>query len=132
MLRSIANIKREEARSVMFHLILVNILMILMDLTLLGTEYANQYSIETTYKSTLYSIKLKIEFSILNRLRTLVRSQHQSTLSRESPSPAIPCFVRDQKPVIRPEGINVSTTFTVISSNATLQDHSLMGTIIDS
>jgi hypothetical protein len=132
MLRSIAKIKKEEVRSVMLHLIFVNILMIIMDVTLLGTEYANQYSIETTYKSTLYSIKLKLEFSILNRLRTLVKSQHQSTLICESPSPSVPSFVRDPKPGLRPEGINVSTTFTVISSKATtLQDHSLMGKIFD-
>jgi hypothetical protein len=93
MLRSLANIKREEARSVMIHLIFVNVLMVLMDLTLLGTEYANQYSIETTYKSLLYSIKLKLEFAILNRLRTLVKSRNQSTLSCGPTNSPLPSFV---------------------------------------
>ena len=81
MLKSLPNVKREEARNVIIHLIFVNVFIMLMDITLLGTEYANQYSIETTYKSLLYSIKLKMEFAILNRLRTLVKSRHQSTLS---------------------------------------------------
>lgn len=130
MLRSIANIKKEEARSVMIHLILVNILMILMDVTLLGTEYANEYSIETTYKSTLYSIKLKLEFSILNRLRALVKSQHQSTLSCETPTPAIlPSFVREVRSAPCTgacAGINVSRSFEVTSSSPTLQEQTSM------
>ncbi len=81
MLKSLLNVKREEARYVMIHLILVNVLIILMDITLLGTEYGNDYSIEATYKPFLYSVKLKLEFSILNRLRALVKTRHQSTLS---------------------------------------------------
>jgi hypothetical protein len=125
MLHSIGNIKKEEARSVMLHLILVNILMILMDITLLGTEYANEYSIETTYKSTLYSIKLKLEFAILNRLRALVKSQHQSTLSGETPSPAIlPSFVREPKQCqcTGIGGIKVSRSFEVTSSIPSIQE----------
>jgi hypothetical protein len=81
MLKSLPNVKLGEARNVMIHLIFVNVFIMLMDITLLGTEYANQYSIETTYKSLLYSIKLKMEFAILNRLRSLVKSRHQSTPS---------------------------------------------------
>ena len=133
MLHTISNIKKEEAHSVMVHLILVNILMILMDVTLLGTEYANQYSIETTYKSTLYSVKLKLEFSILNRLRALVKSQHQRTLSCDTPNPPIlPSFVRD---LPQANEIKVSRSFTVMSSNATFQDQTSMirqGSIVDS
>jgi len=129
MLQSLANIKREEARKVMIHLILVNILMILMDITLLGTEYANEYSIETTYKSTLYSIKLKLEFAILNRLRTLVKSRHQSTLSGGSPNLPIPSFAtRSTTPRLgeRPEDDKSAIFLTHTSSNGTSQEYSLM------
>lgn len=142
MLQSIASIKREEARSVMIHLILVNLLMIVMDITLLGTEYGNQYSIETTYKSTLYSVKLKLEFSILNRLRTLVKSQqHRSRLSGDTPiAPVKPPLVREMRAVSSPmqslqsgDGIKVSRSFTVTSSNATLGDNSTLrkGSVVD-
>jgi hypothetical protein len=127
MLQSLANIKREEGRSVMVHLILVNILMILMDVTLLGTEYANQYSIETTYKSTLYSIKLKLEFSILNRLRALVKSRNQSTLSSDPPNAPIPSFVtRSTNPRLGERPGDDSRIFlTQPSFNGTSQEYSL-------
>jgi hypothetical protein len=125
-LQSISSIKRDEARRVMIHLIFVNILMILMDITLLGTEYANEYSIETTYKSTLYSIKLKLEFAILNRLRTLVKSRRQGTLSCGFPDPPIPTFVRDPQLDQRPEADTISKILTHTTSNGTLQENSLM------
>jgi hypothetical protein len=95
MLQSIARFKREEARSVLYHLICVHVLIIVLDVTLLGTEYANQYAIQTTYKSTLYSVKLRLEFAILNRLRALVKSQHKESLSDGTPNPPIPSFVQD-------------------------------------
>jgi len=70
--------QKKRFRRVMRHLILVNILVILMDITLLGTEYANLYDIQITLKGTLYSIKLRIEFSILNQLRSIVRPSGSS------------------------------------------------------
>lgn len=56
------------SRRLMNHLILVNILIILLDITILGFEYANQYQYQTSYKAFVYSAKLKLEFTILNRL----------------------------------------------------------------
>jgi hypothetical protein len=64
--------QKKRFRRVMRHLIYVNILVILMDITLLGTEYANLYDIQITFKGTLYSIKLRLEFAILNQLRSIV------------------------------------------------------------
>ncbi|KAH6883921.1 hypothetical protein B0T10DRAFT_410691, partial [Thelonectria olida] len=52
----------------MNHLIFVNIVIILLDITILGLEYADQYEIQTSYKAFVYSAKLKLEFTILNRL----------------------------------------------------------------
>lgn len=98
MFQTIASVKREEVRSVMRHLMFVCIMIILMDITLLGTEYANQYEIETTYKSTLYSIKLKLEFAILNRLRNLVKSQQKSSLSCGSPNAPLPLAEKRPEP----------------------------------
>ena len=64
--------QKKRTRQVMLHLIYVNILVILMDITLLCTEYANLYDIQITFKGTLYSIKLRLEFAVLNQLRSLV------------------------------------------------------------
>ncbi|KAJ4177592.1 hypothetical protein NW759_017416 [Fusarium solani] len=58
----------EPSRRLMKHLILVNVLIILLDITILGLEYANQYEYQTAYKCFVYSTKLKLEFTILNRL----------------------------------------------------------------
>jgi hypothetical protein len=64
--------QKKRFRRVMRHLIYVNILVILMDITLLCTEYANLYDIQITFKGTLYSIKLRLEFAILNQLRSII------------------------------------------------------------
>ncbi|KAH6959590.1 hypothetical protein BKA56DRAFT_637503 [Ilyonectria sp. MPI-CAGE-AT-0026] len=64
--RSIGNTK--SSQRLMKHLVLVNVLIILLDVTILGLEYANQYEYQTSYKSFVYSTKLKLEFTILNRL----------------------------------------------------------------
>lgn len=60
--------KRGSSRRLMNHLIFVNIVIILLDITILGLEYADQYEYQTAYKAFVYSTKLKLEFTILNRL----------------------------------------------------------------
>ncbi|OCL08477.1 hypothetical protein AOQ84DRAFT_406735 [Glonium stellatum] len=79
-------IRAEITRKVLTHLIYVNIIIILLDITLLGIEYSGHYEIQTTYKATLYSVKLKLEFSILNRLVTVTqqRSENSSDLHRSA------------------------------------------------
>lgn len=57
----------------LWHLIAVNILVIFLDITILSLEYANQYRLQTAYKAMAYSIKLKLEFSILNTLVNITR-----------------------------------------------------------
>lgn len=64
--RSMGN--KRSSRRLMKHLILVNVLIIVLDITILALEYANQYEYQTSYKSFVYSTKLKLEFTILNRL----------------------------------------------------------------
>jgi hypothetical protein len=59
---------------VMNHLLYVNILVILLDFTILGLEFADMYEIQTSWKPLVYSVKLKFEFSILNRLVELTRN----------------------------------------------------------
>jgi hypothetical protein len=68
----------------MTHLIYVNIMVILMDVTLLGTEYSGHYEIQTTYKAAVCSVKLKMEFSILNQLPEITQGNHQASYPRSS------------------------------------------------
>jgi len=79
--------QKKRFRRVMRHLIYVNILVILMDITLLGTEYANLYDIQITFKGTLYSIKLRLEFAILNQLRSIVQPSGTSYDNQASSQP---------------------------------------------
>lgn len=86
MLRPAVDDWSQRARRIMNHLIAVNVIIIIMDITLLGTEYADQYEIQTTYKGALYSIKLVMEFSILEQLCAYLKersyTQFDSTLTR--------------------------------------------------
>ncbi|KAL6408557.1 hypothetical protein AUP68_08417 [Ilyonectria robusta] len=66
---------REESR-VMSHLILVNALVVPLDLSLVLFEFTGFYVIEATMKPVVYSIKLKMEFIVLNKLVALVWHDH--------------------------------------------------------
>lgn len=61
------------------HLILVNVVVLIFDVTLLAVQFSGHYEIQTTYKTAIYSVKLKIEFSVLNRLVSIVK--HKDLLS---------------------------------------------------
>ncbi|KAM0521949.1 hypothetical protein ACHAPE_002514 [Trichoderma viride] len=60
--------KRRSIRRVLKNLILVNILVIVLDITILVLEFANLYNFQISYKPFAYSVKLKLEFTVLNRL----------------------------------------------------------------
>lgn len=67
------NIRGKTSRRVMTHLTYVNIFIVILDITILGLEYSGLYSIQTAYKALVYSVKLKLEFSILARLVELTQ-----------------------------------------------------------
>jgi hypothetical protein len=60
--------KKRSIRRVLKNLILVNILVIILDTTILVLEFANLYNFQISYKPFAYSVKLKLEFTVLNRL----------------------------------------------------------------
>ncbi|KAJ5083373.1 hypothetical protein N7456_012800 [Penicillium angulare] len=61
-------------RKIMYQLLAINALIIIMDVVLLVLEYMNYFVIQTTLKSAVYSIKLKLEFGVLSRLVFMVQS----------------------------------------------------------
>ncbi|CZR58880.1 uncharacterized protein PAC_08772 [Phialocephala subalpina] len=77
-------IAQNPYRKLLRHLILINILVLVFDATLLGTEYSGNFEIQTTYKPAIYSVKLKIEFSVLNRLVSIVKNKEFASLSNPS------------------------------------------------
>ncbi|CAI6228832.1 unnamed protein product [Periconia digitata] len=74
MLQSEGSI-RASAKKVMTHLILVNVFIVLLDISMLAFEFAGLYSFQVSYKAAVYSIKLKMEFAILNRLVAMVQGR---------------------------------------------------------
>ena len=65
----------------MYQLITVNVLIVVMDVALLGFEFANLYIIEASFKGVVYSVKLKLEFAVLGKL-VQVASGNQSNPTR--------------------------------------------------
>jgi hypothetical protein len=63
----------QQNRRIMHQLVGINVAIIVMDLALLGLEYASEYAIQITLKGAVYSLKLKLEFAVLGKLVDLIR-----------------------------------------------------------
>lgn len=72
-LKPIFAVRKDMERKVIRYLVIVNILVILLDISLIVTQYMSHFNIQTTYKPVVYSIKLKMEFVVLNKLLLLVQ-----------------------------------------------------------
>ncbi|OJD35169.1 uncharacterized protein BKCO1_19000220 [Diplodia corticola] len=66
------------------NLICVNIIVILLDVALIGIELANQYKLQTTLKAFVYSVKLGLEFSVLNTLLRAIQGHSSSSYDNEN------------------------------------------------
>ncbi|KAF2133924.1 hypothetical protein P153DRAFT_280794 [Dothidotthia symphoricarpi CBS 119687] len=75
------HLKNASVRKTMYQLLAINVLIIILDLSILSVEFANLYLIETSLKGAVYSIKLKLEFSVLGKLVQLVRVRSTSNNS---------------------------------------------------
>jgi Na+-translocating ferredoxin:NAD+ oxidoreductase RnfA subunit len=77
-----SQLRNLAVRKTMYQILAINVIIIIMDLALLGVEFANLYLIETTLKGAVYSIKLKLEFAVLGKLVQIVKVR---TNSKNSP-----------------------------------------------
>lgn len=84
IMRPEGNIRGKASRSVLTHLIYVNAIIVILDITILGLEYSGLYDVQTVYKGLVYSVKLKLEFSILNRLVELTQGKFNSSNNHAS------------------------------------------------
>ena len=73
-LRPLLAMKGPCGQRVITNVVIVNALAVLLDVTLLATEYSGEFTIQTTLKPVVYSIKLKMEFTVLNSLIAMVRT----------------------------------------------------------
>ncbi|KAI9861368.1 MAG: hypothetical protein M1813_005265 [Trichoglossum hirsutum] len=75
ILRPIQSMRGQKARLPFWHLIYINIFIIALDITLVSIQYAGYDELQHFYKVAVYSIKLKLEFVVLNQLVEVTRSR---------------------------------------------------------
>jgi len=73
-LRPVLALKGPPGKRVFVNIILVNAIAILLDAVLLALEYSDHFDIQTTFKPLVYSVKLKMEFTVLNSLVAVIRT----------------------------------------------------------
>ncbi|KAL7941559.1 hypothetical protein V8C42DRAFT_178227 [Trichoderma barbatum] len=77
---------RRSSRRLLKNLILVNILVMLLDITIVCLEFAGLYDYQISYKPFAYSVKLKLEFTVLNRLVELTRGGRELNSGEQTAS----------------------------------------------
>ncbi|KAH7146757.1 integral membrane protein [Dactylonectria estremocensis] len=66
-------LKGATGRRIVVQLVALFLVNVLLDSVLVTLEYTNNFDLETACKPLIYSIKLKVEFIILNRLLVFIR-----------------------------------------------------------
>jgi hypothetical protein len=74
MLRPMQNIHGRKALKTIRNLICINLLIIALDITLVSLQYARFDVLQHFFKACVYSVKLKIEFVVLNQLLDLTQN----------------------------------------------------------
>ncbi|POS69474.1 integral membrane protein [Diaporthe helianthi] len=78
---------RRDVQKMFVHLLIVNAIVIGLDATIIGLQYSGLFLFQISYKPFAYSVKLKMEASILTQLVDFVRTRHRQgtfTLSPEA------------------------------------------------
>ena len=70
--KRIIAIRGRDGRNAIIHLLYINILVVILNILFILAECKLHY-IQVSFKTVVYSVKLKLEFSVLNRLRSLTR-----------------------------------------------------------
>jgi hypothetical protein len=84
-LKSVITVKGGKAQNIVRQLVIINTLVILLDISLLITEYTGHLYIQTSYQPLVYSIKLKIEFIILNKLVDIIKQPTRNKVYSQYP-----------------------------------------------
>jgi hypothetical protein len=73
-LKPMVQTRGRSGRNAIIHLLWINIIVVLLNMLLLLTEFKLHY-IQVSFKTVVYSIKLKLEFSVFNRVVSLTSTQ---------------------------------------------------------
>jgi hypothetical protein len=72
-----------DGRKIMYWLILINVIIILLDISILALVFSGFYYLQTSWKTLVYSVKLKLEFRILNKLIEIVKARNPDLFDSE-------------------------------------------------
>jgi len=70
--------KSEAGKKVLNHLLWINCFIVALDISMMVTEYIGQFEVQVVYKAFVYSVKLKMEFKILNQLTDIAQNYVRS------------------------------------------------------
>lgn len=70
---TVSEVHSEAGQRLLLHLIYMNVIVVGLDISILVLEFAGEYASQTAIKGFIYSVKLKLEFNILNRLVEFVQ-----------------------------------------------------------
>lgn len=66
-----------KVKGLLMCLVLANVVVMLLDVTIIALEYAGLHQVRLSYKASAYALKLKVELGILNQLVGFVRRVHR-------------------------------------------------------
>ncbi|KAG8159286.1 hypothetical protein KVR01_010947 [Diaporthe batatas] len=75
--------KNIDGRKIMYWLIFINVIIMTLDISILVLEFSGFYDLQTSWKALVYSVKLKLEFSILNKLIEVVKARNPDLFDSE-------------------------------------------------
>ncbi|KAI2787547.1 hypothetical protein POX_f07918 [Penicillium oxalicum] len=86
-LRPVLSLKGRRGTRVIANVVLVNVIAVLLDASLVIIEFTHHFDVQTTLKPVVYSIKLLLEFTVLNSLLAAIHtppgSFHDSSQRRQ-------------------------------------------------
>lgn len=63
----------QRNKRILVQLLIINIFILILDVAVLGAEYAGYNAVQVMFKPVAYSIKLKLEYAILGKLVEIAR-----------------------------------------------------------
>ncbi|KAF2877063.1 hypothetical protein BDV95DRAFT_481565 [Massariosphaeria phaeospora] len=71
--------ERKRSHHLMWQLFSINVIIIVLDIGMLTVEFKNLHVLQQTIKGFVYSVKLKLELAVLNKLVELSTSNNETT-----------------------------------------------------
>ncbi|OTA04057.1 hypothetical protein A9Z42_0046050 [Trichoderma parareesei] len=116
-------------RRTMWHVILINLVIIALDVSILVLQYTDHYDLQTAWKPFAYSVKLKMEFSVLNRLVELSQYMHRNRGIALIEAPAARGVPLPPLLMVTAEGGGTAATTTRSGGGGCCQDVSAISTV---